>query len=257
MLNKLSKLIFKSKPDQTIDYGSLSALDLPKHVACIMDGNGRWAKKRGLPRSAGHRQGVERVKDIVRMSSDIGIEVLTLYAFSTENWKRPKAEVGVLMGLLIEYLKNEIEELHKNNVKLLIVGDSSKLPKKVIEEIEKSREKTKNNTGMILNIALNYGSRAEIVAAVKKISLKVSENKITVDDIDENMISAHLDTAGQPDPDLLIRTSGEQRLSNYLLYQLAYAEMIFLECFWPDFTNAEFEKALRIYLKRQRRFGGV
>ena len=239
------------------DILSLSQENLPKHVACIMDGNGRWAKKRGLPRSAGHRQGVEVVKNIVRMSSDLGIKALTLYAFSTENWKRPKSEVSVLMDLLVEYLRNEINELHKNNVKLNILGDASRLPKKVIDEIEVSKEKTKNNTGMILNIALNYGSRAEIIRAVKAIASNVQSGNILIDDISEDMISSHLDTHGQPEPDLLIRTSGEQRLSNFLLYQLAYSEMIFLDCYWPDFSNAEYQKALNLYLKRQRRFGGV
>ncbi len=256
-LSILNKLFIKTSNDESVDYDSLMNLKLPKHVACIMDGNGRWAKKRGLPRSAGHRQGVEIVKSIVRMSSDIGIKSLTLYAFSTENWKRPKSEVSILMDLLVEYLRNEIEELHQNNVKLLILGDSSKLPSKVRAEIESSKEKTGSNTGMTLNIALNYGSRSEIVSAVKSIASKVDGGEISIDDIDEDMISNNLDTYGQPDPDLLIRTSGEQRLSNFLLYQLAYSEMIFLDCFWPDLSNEEYAKALTLYAKRQRRFGGV
>ncbi len=231
--------------------------NLPVHVAIIMDGNGRWAKKRMLPRVAGHRAGTIKVKTIIRMSSDIGIKHLTLYAFSTENWKRPKEEVGALMGLLIEFLQKELDEMHEKNVIFNTIGDITKLPKEVIEVLENAKEKTKNNTGMTLNIALNYGSRAEIVDAVKKIAQDMKDGSIAVGDIDAQMISDHLETAGQPDPDLMIRTSGEERLSNYLLYQLAYAEFYFTPVYWPDFDEAEYEKALIEYQGRQRRYGGL
>ena len=246
----------KSVPNKT-DISDLDASAMPVHVACIMDGNGRWAKAKGLPRSAGHREGVERVKDIVRMSSDVGIQYLTLYAFSTENWKRPKSEVGVLMNLLIEYLRAEIEELHRNNVVLRTIGDISRLPEKARKEIEASKEKTEHNTGMTLNIALNYGSRAEIVTGVRQIAESAQNNEISISDIDETTISDNLYTVGQPDPDLVIRTSGETRISNFLLYQIAYAELMFLDIYWPDLTCSEYKKALIEYQNRNRRFGGL
>lgn len=238
----------------------LKALDmssLPVHVAIIMDGNGRWAKKRMLPRVAGHRAGMGKVKTIIRMSSDIGIRYLTLYAFSTENWKRPKEEVGALMGLLIEYLQKELDEMHEKNVIFNTIGDITKLPKEVIAVLENAKEKTKNNTGMTLNIALNYGSRAEIAEAVRKIAGEVKDGGLAVEDINMQTISDHLETAGQPDPDFMIRTSGEERLSNYLLYQLAYAEFYFTPVYWPDFDEREYENALVEYQGRQRRYGGL
>ncbi|MEA5002066.1 MAG: isoprenyl transferase [Christensenella sp.] len=231
--------------------------NLPAHVAIIMDGNGRWAKKRMLPRVAGHRAGMSKVKTIIRMSSDIGIRYLTLYAFSTENWKRPKEEVGALMGLLIEYLQKELDEMHERNVIFNTIGDITKLPKEVIAVLENAKVKTKNNTGMTLNIALNYGSRTEIAEAVRKIAQEAKDGCVAVEDIDTQTISDHLETAGQPDPDLMIRTSGEERLSNYLLYQLAYAEFYFTPVYWPDFDEAEYEKALIEYQGRQRRYGGL
>lgn len=231
--------------------------NLPTHVAIIMDGNGRWAKKRMMPRVAGHRAGMGKVKTIIRMSSDIGIKYLTLYAFSTENWKRPQEEVGALMGLLIEYLQKELDEMHEKNVIFNTIGDITKLPKEVIAVLENAKEKTKNNTGMTLNIALNYGSRAEIAEAVGKIAQKVKDGRLRVEEIDTQTISDHLETAGQPDPDYMIRTSGEERLSNYLLYQLAYAEFYFTPVYWPDFDEAEYEKALIEYQGRQRRYGGL
>ncbi|BDF58503.1 isoprenyl transferase [Christensenellaceae bacterium] len=231
--------------------------NLPTHVAIIMDGNGRWAKKRMMPRVAGHRAGMGKVKTIIRMSSDIGIKYLTLYAFSTENWKRPQEEVGALMGLLIEYLQKELDEMHEKNVIFNTIGDITKLPQEVIAVLENAKEKTKNNTGMTLNIALNYGSRAEIAEAVGKIAQKVKDGRLRVEEIDTQTISDHLETAGQPDPDYMIRTSGEERLSNYLLYQLAYAEFYFTPVYWPDFDEAEYEKALIEYQGRQRRYGGL
>lgn len=239
---------------------NLSELDLgnlPVHVAIIMDGNGRWAKKRFLPRAAGHRAGMYKVKTIIRMSSDIGIKHLTLYAFSTENWKRPKEEVGALMNLLIEFLQKELDEMHERGVIFRTIGDISRLPQAVIDVLENATEKTKNNTGLTLNIALNYGSRSEIKNAVIKIADKVKNGEIVPEEITEQMISEHLDTCGQPDPDFMIRTSGEERLSNYLLYQLAYAEFYFTPVFWPDFDEVEYEKALIEYQNRQRRYGGL
>lgn len=226
---------------------------LPRHVAVIMDGNGRWAKKRALPRSAGHRAGVERVRTIIRMSSDIGIRYLTLYAFSTENWKRPADEVGTLMKLLLEYLVKELAELHEKNVRITTLGDLSKLPEDVIREINRAVETTKNNTGLTVNMAINYGARQEYIDAVKRI---VSDGK-SVDEIDEACISSYLSTAGEPDPDLLIRTSGEMRISNFLLYQLAYAEFYFTDTLWPDFDEVEYAKALDCFASRDRRFGGL
>ncbi|MEG2685573.1 MAG: isoprenyl transferase [Christensenellaceae bacterium] len=240
-----------------IDLQEFDLEQLPKHVAIIMDGNGRWAKKRFLPRVAGHRAGMEKVKTIITMSSDIGIEYLTLYAFSTENWKRPKAEVGALMGLLIEYLHKELDEMHKKNVIFKTIGDITKLPKEVIEVLENAKQKTAKNTGLTVNIALNYGSRTEITGAVKQIAADVLANKCMVDDITEQFISEHLETAGQTDPDFMIRTSGELRLSNYLLYQLAYAELYFTDTYWPDFDEAEYAKALIEFQKRNRRYGGL
>ncbi|MEG0834509.1 MAG: isoprenyl transferase [Christensenellaceae bacterium] len=240
-----------------MDLKELDLEQLPKHVAIIMDGNGRWAKKRFLPRVAGHRAGMEKVKTIITMSSDIGIEYLTLYAFSTENWKRPKAEVGALMGLLIEYLHKELDEMHKKNVIFKTIGDITKLPKEVIEVLENAKQKTAKNTGLTVNIALNYGSRTEITGAVKQIAADVLANKCMVDDITEQFISEHLETAGQTDPDFMIRTSGELRLSNYLLYQLAYAELYFTDTYWPDFDEAEYAKALIEFQKRNRRYGGL
>ncbi len=250
LLNLFGK---RKKTDlQKLDMGNF-----PVHVAVIMDGNGRWAKKRLLPRVAGHRAGMSKVKTIIRMSSDIGIRYLTMYAFSTENWKRPKAEVGALMNLLIEFLTKELDEMHEKNVVFRTIGDTSILPGPVITVLDNAIEKTKNNTGMTLNIALNYGSRLEIVEAVRKMAADVAEGKLAAGDIDEAVISGNLYTAGQPDPDFMIRTSGEERLSNFLLYQLAYAEMYFTPVFWPDFDEIEYEKALVEFQNRARRYGGL
>ena len=210
---------------------------MPKHVAIIMDGNGRWAKQRGKMRTTGHRAGMERMVNIVRVSSDIGVDVLTLYAFSTENWKRPRPEVDALFSLLVEYIRKEIDELHKNRVKLVVMGDYHKLPPTAVMEVQRGMEMTKNNTGMILNIALNYGSRAEILRAVQHIADRVAKGELAREDIEETTIQNELYTAELPEPDLLIRTSGEQRLSNFMLWQLAYTEFVFTDQHWPDFTN--------------------
>lgn len=230
---------------------------LPKHIAIIMDGNGRWAKKRSLPRSFGHKEGVERVIDIVEASHQLGIKYLTLYAFSTENWNRPKDEVFGLMKLLVFYIEKELEKLNKNNVKIQILGDITPLPDLPRKEVEKAIEKTKDNTGLILNIALNYGGRDEIVRGVRELLKDIKMGKISVEGLDTDNFSNYLYTKGQPDPDLLIRTSGEQRLSNFLLYQIAYAELWFTDVLWPDFSEKYLYEAIVDFQNRNRRFGGI
>lgn len=247
----IADILFRRR--NTDVYSRVDTERLPLHVAVIMDGNGRWAQKRLLPRSAGHRAGVERVRTIVRMSSDIGVRYLTLFAFSTENWKRSDDEVGTLMKLLLEYLAKELDELHSKNVRIRTFGDLTRLPKEVKNEIDRAVEKTKNNTGLTLNMAINYGGRADIAAAVKRM---VSDG-IGADEVTEERISDYLCSAGQPDPDLFIRTSGEMRISNFLLYQLAYAEFYFTDTLWPDFDELEYLKALNCFAKRDRRFGGI
>lgn len=230
---------------------------LPKHVAIIMDGNGRWAKKRFLPRTAGHKEGMERVKEIVEAASNLGIKYLTLYAFSTENWKRPKEEVDTLMKLLVQYLKSELDRLHKNNIKINILGDITKLPKLAREEVIKAVDTTKNNDKMVLNIALNYGGRDEIVFAVQNILNDIKLGTLDINDLDSNVFSKYLYTDDQPDPDLLIRPSGELRVSNFMLYQIAYSEFWFSDICWPDFREECFYKAIVDYQKRNRRYGGI
>lgn len=230
---------------------------LPRHIAIIMDGNGRWAKKRFLPRTAGHKEGVERVKEIVKACGSLGIEYLTLYAFSTENWARPKDEVDTLMKLLVEYLRKELDTLHKNNVKIIVLGNIDELPDLPKKEIIKAIEKTKNNEKLILNIALNYGSRDEIIQAVRNIILDVKCNKINIEEINKENFNKYLYTRNQPDPDLLIRTSGEQRVSNFLLYQIAYSEFYFTNTLWPDFKEEHLYKAILEYQNRERRFGKI
>jgi len=232
----------------------LSEIDLsnlPKHVAIIMDGNGRWAKKRKLPRILGHKQGVKTVKEIVKASSSLGIRVLTLYAFSTENWKRPKTEIKGLFTLMLQFLKKELQEFHENNVKLRILGDVSKLPDNVQKELDMACELTENNTGLQLNIALNYGARQEILHAFEKIT------EAGIKNLTEEEFSKFLYTAEQPDPDLLIRTSGEMRVSNFLLWQIAYSEIYVIEKLWPDFTGKDLHAAVIEYQKRERRFGAL
>lgn len=231
--------------------------NLPTHVAIIMDGNGRWARNKLLPRTAGHREGANRVREIIEACGDLGIEYLTLYAFSTENWKRPMEEVNYLMKLLLEFLRAEIDTLHKNNIKLSIFGDIDRLNETIKNEIIEAMEKTKNNSKLKLNIALNYGSRDEIVRATKLIIEDVTNENINVDDINEELIGNYLYTSKQPDPDLLIRTSGELRISNFLLYQIAYTEFWFTSINWPNFKKEHFYKAIIDYQKRNKRFGKV
>lgn len=230
---------------------------VPAHIAIIMDSNGRWAKSRFMPRTYGHKVGVETIRKVVRECSRLGVKYLTLYAFSTENWKRPKDEVSALMGLLVKYLRNELEELHKNNVKILTIGDISKLPEACIEELALAKEKTKDNTGLVMSLALNYGGRNDLVNAVKNISQDLVDGKISLDDIGDNLISSHLSTNESPDPDLVIRTSGEQRLSNFLLWELAYSEFYFTDIHWPDFDEKELQMAIFAYQSRDRRFGAI
>ena len=230
---------------------------LPVHLGIIMDGNGRWAKKRGLPRSAGHRAGAGTFRTITRYCSNIGIKYLTVYAFSTENWKRPQEEVGALMKLFEEYLREAISDFKNDNIVVRFIGDKSAFSPTLQELIEETEESSKNRTGMILNIAMNYGSRDEIIMATQKIAEKVSEKTLDIDDIDSELFSSCLYTAGQPDPDLIIRPSGECRISNFLLWQSAYAEYMVMDILWPDFKTSDIDSAIVEYSKRNRRFGGV
>jgi undecaprenyl diphosphate synthase len=228
---------------------------IPKHIAIIMDGNGRWAKSKGKIRAFGHENGTKSVRTTVENCVQLGIEHLTLYAFSTENWKRPKLEVKTLMRLLISSLKKEIKTLQKNNIRLNAIGDIKTLPTKVYNELMHVIDATKSNTKMTLNLALSYGSRDELTQMVRKIGEKIKNNIISSEKIDESVINQHLYTRNLPDVDLLIRTSGEQRLSNFLLWQIAYAELYFTEVFWPDFSDEDLYKAIASYQKRERRFG--
>jgi len=235
---------------------AINAESIPRHVAVIMDGNGRWAAERGLPRHEGHRQGVETVRSTVRNSSELGIGVLTLFAFSTENWQRPVSEVNFLMSLPGRYFDSELPELIRNNVQVRLIGDSKKLPRRVQKAVNDGSEATKNNTGMILNFALNYGSRSEIITAVNRLLEDAGRGRVK-GKVNEEIFSRYLYTAGIPDPDLLIRTSGEQRISNFLLWQLAYSELYFTDVYWPDFSKVHLLEAVYEYQKRKRRFGGV
>jgi undecaprenyl diphosphate synthase len=227
----------------------------PVHVAIIMDGNGRWAMARGLPRSAGHKRGAESLRKSVKGAISNGISYLTLFGFSSENWKRPPDEIRDLMGLLRLYLKSEIKDLHKEGVRLLIIGDRGNLDKDIIKIIQSSEEITKNNTRLTLIIALSYGGRAEILHAAKQIGKDIAQGDLKISDIDEDALSDRLFTKDIPDPDLLIRTSGEQRLSNFLLWQCAYTEFIFVDTLWPDFAEADFESAIKVFQNRERRYG--
>jgi undecaprenyl diphosphate synthase len=230
---------------------------LPRHVAVIMDGNGRWAKSRHLPRIEGHRRGADSAREIIRTSGELGIKYLTLYAFSAENWNRPKDEVDALMKYLIHYLKTETPELNKNNVRLEVIGQIYRLPENVQEHLKKSIATLSKNNGLTLIMALSYGSRIEIVDAVRQIAEKVKAGKLDPADITEKVISDHLWTRNVPDPDLLIRTSGEMRVSNFLLWQISYAELVITPTLWPDFKRPQFFAALEEYAKRNRRFGGI
>ena len=230
---------------------------LPVHIAIFMDGNGRWASQRGLPRSAGHREGANNLKKIVKYSDEIGIKYLTVYAFSTENWSRPKDEVDALMSLLLEFLKNADKEIAGKNIKIKVIGDSNGLTEEIKKEIVRVTENTKKNDGLTLVIALNYGSRSEIVEMVRRIAIDVKKGGLNTDAINEQLVSNYLYTAGIPDPDLVIRPSGENRLSNFLLWQSSYAEFWYSNILWPDFSKKDLIGAIEEYQKRNRRYGGA
>jgi undecaprenyl diphosphate synthase len=228
---------------------------LPRHVAIIMDGNGRWATQRGLSRVQGHRRGKESVREIVETAREVGIEVLTLYAFSTENWERPEREVGALMRLLRRYVRSELAKMMRHGIRLRAIGNLRRLPKEVLADLRSAEQQTRGNTAMTVQLAVSYGSREEIVGAARRLARKVRDGAIAPEDIDEESFSEALMTAGLPDPDLLIRTSGEMRLSNFLLWQAAYSELYVTDVLWPDFRRAEFLAALDEYARRERRFG--
>lgn len=232
-------------------------MKIPQHVAIILDGNGRWAKKRMLPRTAGHTQGSKTVEKICKEAAKMGIKYLTVYAFSTENWSRPEEEIRVLMTLLGTYLNDCIKNCRKNNMVVKVIGDPAPLREDLKQKIRQLEEESAANTGLHLQVAINYGGRDEIVRSVKKILRDYEEKKFTIEEMDADKFASYLDTAGIPEPDLLIRTSGEQRLSNYLLWQLAYTEFYFTDVLWPDFDREELEKAIAYYNGRERRFGGV
>lgn len=230
---------------------------IPKHIAIIMDGNGRWAKKRGLPRVAGHKRGVDTVKEIVEACAEIGVKYLTLYTFSTENWKRPKDEVSTLMRLLLNSLRDRVNELNDNDIRLTTIGNTGSLPIAVQKQLYADIERTKNNNKMVLNLALSYSGRWELLEAIKEIARAASQGQIKLNDITEGLVSNNLTTKNIPDPDLVIRTSGEFRVSNFLLWQIAYSEFIITETLWPDFSRKDLYEAIQIFQKRERRFGKV
>ena len=238
------------------DLGAISG-EIPRHLAIIMDGNGRWAQKRGLPRTVGHKQGVEAVRTAVKAARDLGIEYLTLYSFSSENWNRPETEITELFGLLRMFIRRDLADLHKNNVRVKVIGRKKGVPDDIIALLDEAQNLTENNTAQTLIIAFNYGARDEITDAIKRIATEVSSGTLDINDICNKTVSDNMDTADIPDPDLLIRTSGEVRLSNFLLWQIAYSELVFLECLWPDFSKADLEEAIRIYQGRIRKFGGL
>ncbi|WP_436837142.1 isoprenyl transferase [Planococcus shenhongbingii] len=257
MFNKLLKRMAEPVPEYEERSYAVARAGVPSHIAIIMDGNGRWAKKRSLPRVAGHHEGMKTVRKVTKLASHLGVNVLTLYAFSTENWKRPKMEVDFLMRLPEEFLSTFLPELIEENVRVEMMGYHQNLPSHTIEAIRKAKEATKNNTGLVLNFALNYGSRAEIVDAVKDIAAQVAAGTLNIADITEEHITEGLMTRRLPEPDLLIRTSGEVRLSNFMLWQLAYTEFWFTETLWPDFGEEALLDAIENYQKRNRRFGGL
>jgi len=250
------KKILTDKDFKNIEEVKSSGI-IPKHIAIIMDGNGRWAKMNGLPRVAGHKKGVKTVREIVEACVNLGVKYLTLYTFSTENWQRPKNEVSTLMRLIVKSLKDETDELHKNNIKLTSIGNSKMLPIEVKEELEEAFEKTKKNTKMTLNLALSYSGRWELTNAIKLIAQKVKSGNIDVENISEEIVSKHLNTSNMPDPELVIRSGGEMRISNFLLWQIAYSEIFVTEVLWPKFKTANLIDAIKEFQCRERRFGLV
>lgn len=257
MFDKMKAHLAGINNKQKLNPATIDKNNIPQHVAIIMDGNGRWARKRGLPRVAGHRAGMNAIKEVARAASELDIKIVTLYAFSTENWKRPREEVEYLMKLPQEFLVNELNELIENNVRVRMVGSEERLPEHTRQAVSLACEKTKDNTGLILNFALNYGSRAEILDSLREIARDVQNGKLNPDQIDEHQFESRLFTAGLPDPDLLIRTSGEIRLSNFMLWQLAYSELWFTDVYWPDFTREHFYEAIAEYQRRSRRYGAL
>jgi undecaprenyl diphosphate synthase len=244
-------------PEAEIQQTAPTAFDVPRHVAIIMDGNGRWAAARGLPRAEGHRRGVEALRRTIRAAGEIGIKIVTIFSFSAENWSRPASEIGELMGLLRRFVRNDLAELHKSNVRVRIIGERTGLDPDIGRLLIEAEELTKSNDGLTLAVAFNYGARQEIVRAVQRISEEIANGRMTAADIDMDSITRFLDAPDIPDPDLIIRTSGEQRLSNFLLWQSAYSELVFVPTYWPDFDRATLESAIREYQQRERRFGGL
>jgi len=231
--------------------------NIPRHIAIIMDGNGRWAEEKGLPRTSGHRAGINRVKEIVKAADELGVKVITFFAFSTENWARPKEEVNMLMRSLNNFLERQIEKLDKNNIRFMVIGRDKPIPKYLQNKIKEAQNKTKDNTGLVVVLALNYGARQEIADAAKKFARLVLKGDTDLENLDADSFGSYFYTAGLPDPDLLIRTSGEMRLSNFLLWQLSYTELYFPKIYWPDFEKKDLEKAVLEYQKRERRFGRI
>jgi undecaprenyl diphosphate synthase len=244
-------------PEAEIQQTAPPAFDVPRHVANIMDGNGRWAAARGLPRAEGHRRGVEALRRTIRAAGEIGIKIVTIFSFSAENWSRPATEIVELMGLLRRFVRNDLAELHKSNVRVRIIGERMGLDPDIGRLLIEAEELTKNNDGLILVVAFNYGARQEIVRAVQRVSEEIANGRMTAAGIDMDSITRFLDAPDIPDPDLIIRTSGEQRLSNFLLWQSAYSELVFVPTYWPDFDRATLESAIREYQQRERRFGGL
>ena len=229
--------------------------NIPQHIAVIMDGNGRWAREKGLPRTSGHREGVERVREIVNAAGEFGVKVITFFAFSTENWNRPKIEVDMLMRYMDNFLEKETSKMHKNNIRLIVIGRDEPLPKSLQKKIKACEAKTRDNTGLTVVLCLNYGSRQEIVDAVKKVAASAMRGEINLENLSADAFAEYLYTAGIPDPDILIRTSGEMRLSNFLLWQLSYAELVFSKKYWPDFRREDLRETIEEYQNRERRFG--
>jgi len=232
------------------------SVDIPRHVAIIMDGNRRWARDRGLPALEGHRRGIVALREVTRAASDLGIEIVTVYGFSTENWRRDASEIAFLFDLCVHFAKTELGELNKNNVRVRIIGDWQALPERSRKALASLEAATETNTGLVLNLAVNYSSRSELERAVRAIAADVAAGKVAIDTIDDELIASYLYTAGIPDPDLLIRPGGEHRLSNFLLYQAAYTELVLSDVYWPDFSRAHLEEAVAEFASRQRRFGG-
>jgi undecaprenyl diphosphate synthase len=252
----LSDAAISTKTSQQLQSGG-DGFDTPRHVAIIMDGNGRWAAARGLPRVEGHRRGVEALRKTVRAASELGISVLTIFSFSSENWSRPQSEIRDLLALLRRFIRNDLADLHKSNVHVRVIGERDDLPTDIRALLEEAEDLTKHNDGLMLVVAFNYGARQEIARAARRLALEVLEGRLSADDITPDLLARHLDQPDLPDPDVIIRTSGEQRLSNFLLWQAAYSELVFVPIYWPDFDRAALEGAIAEYRRRERRFGGL